>query len=119
MECCWIQRTASPGTAAGDDENLSHALPLLPRLTILEIGVALPSDHFSIPAFQRLVESRWLPDSSVDGLTCLRREVIFSSGDQYSRTVFLTDSVIGALRPVKQKDMKVSTGIQYYIQINA
>jgi hypothetical protein len=97
------------------DTESPHIRPLLPRLQTLEIGVGFPSSHFSVSAFQSLVESRWLPNGEhgEDGVVCLR-EVIFSSGGKHWEADFLEDKVMDSLKSVVQMGMKVRTGKHYY-----
>jgi len=52
----------------------------LPRLKELSLGVADPSEHFSGPAFIRMVESRWIPKLEVEGVACLEKVSLRWSG---------------------------------------
>lgn len=74
---------------------------LLPRLKRLELGVENPTDRFSVPAFENLVRSRWLPDTEMDDIACLQ---IVRSSDAP-----LTNELAGSmvLKGLKAAGMKV------------
>jgi hypothetical protein len=94
------------------DENYPKTSTLCPRLTKLDFGVGSPPDHFSVSTFQKLVESRWLPDREVDGVVCLQ-EVIISSCHFFSDKFCVKDLVVRSLKSVQEKGMAISVGQHY------
>ena len=75
-----------------DPENQSKLPTIIPRLKTLIFGVVAPSQHFSIPAFIRLLESRWLPDGELDGVVSLENVTLRWGGGE---------AVVNELKPLK------------------